>query len=258
VADWDARTYHRVSDPLVALGERVLDRLPLRGDEVVLDAGCGSGKVTRLLLDRLPRGRVYGVDFSPSMLAVAAEQLASYGDRVRLLEGDLTSVRLPEPVDAIFSNATFHWVPDHPALFRNLHSLLAPGGALVAQCGGAGNIQRVMECAETVLGHEPFASQAAPQVQTWRFASAEETLDLLRAAGFEGAEAWLQPEPTPFPDRDAYATYMTTVVLRPYLARLPEALHSEYVHAYVAEAERSGLGHQVDYVRLNLAGRRLQ
>src|SRR5581483_8002995 len=150
-----------------------------RGDEVALDAGCGSGRVTRLLLDRLPCGRVYGVDQSPAMLAVAAEQLASYGDRVRLIQGDLVTLQLPEPVDAIFSNATFHWITDHDRLLRNLYRLLAPGGVLVAQCGGAGNIDRVMACANAAMARSPFRERATPAVQTWRFADAGETRALL-------------------------------------------------------------------------------
>src|SRR5438128_2626492 len=114
--DWDARTYDRVSNPHQEWAEQILGRLPLRGDETVMDAGCGSGRVTRLLLERLPEGAVFGVDASPAMLAVAQEQLAGDGDRVTLIQGDLTTVQLPRPVAAIFSNATFHWIPDHAAL----------------------------------------------------------------------------------------------------------------------------------------------
>ncbi len=254
--DWDARTYDRVMAPQAEWGEAILARLPLRGDEVALDAGCGSGRVTRLLLDRLPCGRVYGVDQSPAMLAVAAEQLASYGDRVRLIQGDLVTLQLPEPVDAIFSNATFHWITDHDRLLRNLYRLLAPGGVLVAQCGGAGNIDRVMACANAAMARSPFRERATPAVQTWRFADAGETRALLRQAGFDPADAWLSPAPASFPDRASYATFLRTVVLRPYLDRLPEALHQAYVEAVVDEAERSGLGHVVDYIRLNLSARR--
>src|SRR5262249_11605679 len=131
--DWDARTYNQINEPHMLWGARVIDRLGLRGDEVAIDAGCGSGRVTRLLLERLPQGRVYGVDVSPAMLAVAAEELAEGGERVTLIESELTTVRLPEPVDAVFSNATFHWIWDHDALFANLAALMKPGAHLSAQ-----------------------------------------------------------------------------------------------------------------------------
>ncbi len=138
--DWDAATYHRISEPQVTWGRRVLDRLPLRGDETVLDAGCGTGRLTAELLERLPRGRVLALDNSPAMLAAAREYLAPrFGDRVSFVLADLQELAdrpLPEPVDAIFSTAAFHWVLDHPRLFRGLYRALRPGGRLVAQCGG--------------------------------------------------------------------------------------------------------------------------
>jgi trans-aconitate 2-methyltransferase len=256
MTDWDAQTYNQVMAPQAEWGEQVLTRLPLRGDEVAMDAGCGSGKVTAQLLERLPRGRVYGVDVSPSMLVVAKEQLARYGERARLVQGDLTELALPEPLDAIFSNATFHWVTDHAKLFRNLLRLLAPGGRLVAQCGGAGNITRMMECADAAMTEQPFAGVASPRVETWRFADADVTRHLLEQAGFAEVNTWLEPAPTQFPDREAYVTFIKTVVLRRYLARLPEELHDRFVSATVDRAEQSGLGHQVDYIRLNMEAQR--
>src|ERR1700730_9544427 len=122
--DWDAVTYDRVSDPQLAWAVDQLDRLELTGDEVVLDAGCGSGRVTALLADRLPRGRVYAVDAAPSMAEHAARTLAlRYPERATVLCKDLVELELPEPVDAVFSNATFHWIPDHERLFARLYDL---------------------------------------------------------------------------------------------------------------------------------------
>ena len=143
--DWDAATYDRIADPMTRWGTVVLDRLPLRGDETVLDAGCGSGRVTERLVDRLPRGRVVALDGSPAMIEAARERLSRYGDRVSYVTADLAA---PLPlgdasVDAILSTATFHWVADHEALFRHLASVLRPGGRLVAQCGGQGNTASV-------------------------------------------------------------------------------------------------------------------
>src|ERR1043166_4388375 len=128
--DWDAATYDRVADPQTRWGTAVLDRLPLRGDEAVLDAGCGSGRVTELLLDRLPRGRVVALDGSPSMLDQARRRLGRFGDRVTYVEANLGQpFELPGgEVEAILSTATFHWIADHDALFRNLAAVLRSGG----------------------------------------------------------------------------------------------------------------------------------
>ncbi len=254
--DWDAVTYHEVALPHERWARDILEHLPLRGDEAVLDAGCGSGRATRLLLERLPRGRVYGVDRSPAMLAVAREALAPYGDRVRLIEADLLTVTLPEPVDAAFSNATFHWIRDHAALFANLARLLRPGGLLVAQCGGAGNIAHVMACADRALGRPPFSVHAAARADAWTYAGPEETRARLEAAGFTDVTTWLEPQPVRFPDPRTFARFLKTVVLGPYLDVLPAALHDAFVAAVVEEEARAGGTCTVDYVRLNLVARR--
>ena len=135
--DWNAESYQRISAPMEAMGREVLDRLELRGDERVLDAGCGTGRVTAALVERLPRGEVVAVDGSPAMVAEARERL---GPGVEVFAADLLELELDRPVDAILSTATFHWIADHDRLFERLFAALRPGGRIVAQCGGAGNV----------------------------------------------------------------------------------------------------------------------
>ena len=156
--DWDASTYERVSNPQVEWAREVLDRLPLRGDETVLDAGCGSGRVTQMLLERLPRGHVVAVDAAPSMVEAARKALDG---RATVIQSDLLELELDEPVDAAFSNAVFHWVPDHDRLFERLHAALRPGGRVSAQCGGKGNIHAFHALADGVAAEPPSPS-------TWR------------------------------------------------------------------------------------------
>jgi trans-aconitate 2-methyltransferase len=245
--DWDAATYERVSNPQVEWAGRVLDRLPLRGDETVLDAGCGTGRVTRMLLERLPRGRVVAVDVAPSMVAAARAALDA---RAAVVECDLAELVLDEPVDAVFSNAVFHWVPDHERLFARMYAALRQGGRLVAQCGGAGNIARLHVLADEVAADAPFAEHLAGWRGPWNFADPEVTAERLRAAGFVDVETSLQPWPvTP----SEPAAFMRTVCLGPHVARLPEELRGPYVEAV---AERMGPRPTLDYVRLNIAARR--
>src|SRR5687768_5740533 len=127
----------------------------LEGDEQVIDAGCGTGRVTELLLRHLPNGKVLAVDASGSMVEVASERFA--GDsRVRVERQDLLQLEVERPVDVIFSTATFHWIRDHDHLFGRLARALKPGGMLVAQCGGKGNIGRTVAAVERVMGEERF------------------------------------------------------------------------------------------------------
>ncbi len=248
--DWNADTYHRVSGPQVTWSAEVLDRLRLRGDETVLDAGCGSGRVTRLLLDRLPAGRVIAVDASPDMVARARVELAD--EPVDVRQADLAMLRLKpgEQVDGVFSNATFHWVLDHDALFASLAGAVRPGGRLSAQCGGAGNVAAVHVAAldaATDLGvAERFVGWPAP----WNFAGPDVTEERLCAAGFDEVCCWLQAWPlTPDEPRD----FLQTVVLRPHLDRLEAADRERFLDAVMAHlGERPVL----DYVRLNIVARR--
>jgi len=244
--DWDAGSYHRVSVPHEEWARSVLDRLPLSGDETVLDAGCGSGRVTGLLIERLPRGRVVAVDGSASMVEKVEETLRPVD---RALIADLTEVELSEPVDAVFSSAVFHWIADHELLFRRMRSALKPGGLLAAQCGGAGNIARLREISDEVASREPFAPHFEGFGSPWNYAGAEETEARLRGAGFDEVRCWLQPWTIAPPQP---AEFLSTVCLGPQLDRLPEELREPYV-ATVLAAEPEPF--QLEYVRLNIEAR---
>jgi trans-aconitate 2-methyltransferase len=244
--DWDAATYDRVSAPQVEWAEKLLERLPLRGDETVLDAGCGSGRVTQMLLERLPRGRVVAVDSAPSMVEHAREALDP--ERSTVLLASLTELELGEPVDAAFSNAVFHWIADHDALFARLYAALRPGGRLVAQCGGRGNVERFHDAAKAVASEEPFARFLAGWEGPWNFAGPEETAERLERAGFVSVEAWLEPYPVVPPDASGY---LRTVCLGYHLEQLPEDLRGRYVDAVSRRC-----GTELDYVRLNVSARK--
>jgi trans-aconitate 2-methyltransferase len=245
--DWDARTYDRVADPMTRWGSTVLDRLVLRGDERVLDAGCGSGRVTEQLAERLPDGRVIALDGSSSMIDAARQRLAAFGDRIEYVVADLGApLPIEGEVDAVLSTATFHWVPDHDALFANLAAVTRPGGWLVAQCGGAGNIASIQRVLATIgdgwLGAVHFETVLA-------------TTRRLDAAGYVDIECWLTDEPTRFEPGEPFETYLRTVVLGAHLERLPPEDHDAFVAAVAAGA--GGAGEPLlDYVRLNIVARR--
>jgi trans-aconitate 2-methyltransferase len=227
----------------VAFGQAVLERLPLSGEETVLDAGCGSGRVTEMLLERLPRGRVIAVDESASMLAAARERL---GERVRFLQADLAELELDETVDAVLSTATFHWIGDHERLFARLHTALRPGGRLVAQCGGAGNIDVLRGRVGAVMDREPFAEHFRSFRAPWNYAGPQETRERVLGAGFADAECWLQPAPVTL---DAPREQLSAVVLGPHVQALPEELREPFMDAALAEIGEPVV---VDFVRLNI------
>jgi trans-aconitate 2-methyltransferase len=246
--DWDAGTYDRVSTPQAAWAEALLERLPLRGDETVLDAGCGSGRVTAMLLERLPDGHVVAVDAAPSMVEHARAALPA--DRATVLCASLTELVLDEPVDAVFSNAVFHWVADHDLLFRRLHDALKPGGRLVAQCGGKGNVAAFLGLATAVAAEAPYAQHLRGFSRSHHFESPEDTEARLRAAAFDEIECWLQGAST---ELDEPLEFASTVCLREYLEALPEELRQPFAAEVV---RRSGDPLVLEYVRLNIDARR--
>lgn len=252
MSDWKANVYHRVSEPQFRWGRAVLDALTLRGDETVMDAGCGTGRLTALLAERVPRGKVVALDASPAMIDVARQELASFGERVRLVRATLGQDALPGGVDVVFSTATFHWVLDHDELFRSIAAALVPGGRLHAQCGGAGNLHGAHHIVHEVSAREPYAPHLADMPDPWLFADVASTRARLERAGFEHAEVSLQNAPTPFASPSAYAEFVGAVVLRPYLARLPLPLHERFVADVTARAGAADPPFLLDYVRLDI------
>jgi trans-aconitate 2-methyltransferase len=244
--EWDAETYDAVSDPQFEWGMEVLERLELHGDEVAVDAGCGSGRVTAELAARLPRGRVIAVDGSEAMVAKAKERL---GGRADYLVSDLLKLELPDPVDLVFSTATLHWIPDHDALFRRLRACLKPGGRLVAQCGGQGNVAAHTEAIAAVASDPEYGQHLAEARGLWNFASPEETEPRLRAAGFAEARCWLELKPVQ-PERPL--EFISTVTLGPILDQLPPEKRRPFAEAVLERHEKPLV---LDYVRLNIEAR---
>ncbi len=243
--EWDAASYDQVSDPQARWATPVLDRLATEGVARVLDAGCGSGRVTEALLDRLPQAHVVALDGSRQMLHEAARRLRAAVDagRISFVHADLAlPLPLDEPVDAVVSTAAFHWVADQDALFANLAAVLRPGGQLVAQCGGAGNIASVIRVMDAV----------GVTWNPWHFATPDEATQRLEASGFDSVQAWLHDEPTAFDPGPPLEEFLATVVLGAHLERMAPEERQPFVHAV-----GTGLTEPViDYVRLNLLAER--
>jgi trans-aconitate 2-methyltransferase len=244
--EWDAETYDAVADPQFSWGMEVLERLDLAGDEIVLDAGCGTGKVTAELAKRLPLGRVIAVDASRAMISRARERL---GSRVDYMVADLSELELAEPVDLVFSTATLHWIFDHDRLFARLRRALAEGGRLVAQCGGYGNVAEHARAIAAVAAKPEYAAELEGVAGVWNFATPEETGERLRRAGFAEARCWLEPKPVQPPSP---LEFTSTVTLGPLLARLPEEKRRPFAEAVLAESPSPLV---LEYVRLNIEAR---
>jgi trans-aconitate 2-methyltransferase len=251
MTDWNADAYHRLSGPQLGWGRRVAARLAPASGERILDLGCGTGRLTVELASSVPGARFVGVDVSTAMLAEAARSSGG----VSWVRADGVALPFERAFDAVFSAAAFHWIPDHPALFREIHAALKPGGRLAAQCGGGPNLRRLLDRAHALMDG-PFRRFFEGWRDPWLFAGTEDTRARLAAAGFEAIDVSLEPAPTTLPDRDAFADFISCVCVRHHIDTLPAGERARFVGelAYAAAADDPPF--TLDYWRLNLSARK--
>lgn len=232
---------------------RVLDRVKLGGHERVLDAGCGSGRLTKEIVLRTPAGCVVACDLSENMTRTAAQTLGDVR-AAPVVRADLTSLPFSGAFDLVFSTATFHWIQDHDQLFASLRAVLRDDGRMEAQCGGGLNLALIHARADALAADPAFRPSFSNWREPWHFAAPAETERRLRLAGFSSARCWLEHTPTRFPDADGFRSFLETVVLRPYLAMLsnPE-LRQRFIDTVVAQAKEDDPPFTLDYWRLNIS-----
>lgn len=260
VTEWNAASYHKVSGPQTSWGQKVLARLSVRGDERAIDAGCGSGRLTGELMERLPDGRLIAIDRSWNMLMTARANLRPiYGPRVSFVQVSLPALPFANWADLVFSTATFHWIRDHQSLFENIRLALRPGGQLMAQCGGGPNLARAHALAEHLMHADPFARYFGDWPGVWEFANAETTADRLHRAGFADIETSIEEAPTTLATEADYREFVTTVIYHPHLERLPDpSLKQAFIDRVTELSAREDPPFTLDYWRLNINARRPQ
>jgi trans-aconitate 2-methyltransferase len=253
--EWNASVYHRLSQPQVSWGKKVLARLPLRGDEFVLDAGCGTGRLTGELLALMPQGRVVGIDLSQNMLASAREHLhAQFGARVGLVAADLLHLPFARVFDGIVSTAAFHWVLDYDRLFLNLRRVLRSGGWLEAQCGGGPNLLALRQRANALAATSKFAAFFGGFREPWLFQDAEGAAETLLRAGFVNVRTSIEAAPTVLDDAQKYKEFVRNIILRRHLTLISgEDLRADFMENVAEQAAADDPPFSLDYWRLNLS-----
>ena len=274
--DWDAERYHRVSNPQLEWGRRVLRRLAPQPGERVLDIGCGTGRLTAELVAALGEGMVVAIDRSEAMLREATAQavvppgphLVSHStpapiptstnsDHARIracfVRADGSALPFIDAFDAVLSTATFHWILDHDQLFASIYRALAPGGRLVAQCGGGANLGRLLDRAGALAAAPGLAPFFDGWQGPWEFADVPTTIERLNRAGFTAVDVYLEPAPASFADRASFREFISCVCLRDHLTRLPEGERSAFLDFLADQAAADSPPFTLDYWRLNMA-----
>jgi len=258
MTEWNAASYHKVSGPQTSWGQKVLNRLHVNGDERAIDAGCGSGRLTGELMERLPNGRLIAIDRSWNMLMTARANLRpAFGSRVAFLQVALPDLPFSNWADLVFSTATFHWIKDHDALFAGIFRALRSNGRLFAQCGGGPNLRRARDLAKDVMRSSDFARYFENWPGPWEYAYPDVTAERLTRAGFVEVETNLEEAPTTLAGEEDYREFVTTVIYHPHLERLPDArMKQTFIDRVTALAAKEPIPFTLDYWRLNISARK--
>jgi trans-aconitate 2-methyltransferase len=243
MSDWDAAKYHRISDPQVAWGRTVSSWLHPAPGERILDIGCGTGRLAA------------EIAATPG-LVVEGPTLVRLSPSPAFVLGDGAALPFAGAFDAAFSAATFHWIPDHERLFESIHRALKRGGRLVAQCGGAGNLQRLYDRARSLMGGASYRHLYDGWTDPWRFEGVADTEMRLARARFIDIDVTLVPSPTPFDEPAAFAEFISCVCLRHQLDRLPVSDRDRFVGRLTEQAAADEPPFTLDYWRLNIRARK--
>lgn len=251
--DWNAAAYHRLSEPQLAWGRRVSERLAPSAGERILDLGCGTARLTGELAAQFPGARFVGLDVSQAMLAEARR--AGNND-VAFVRADGAALPFVSAFDAVFSAATFHWIEDHATLFAAIHTALKPGGRVIAQCGGGPNLERLLDRTHALMNDAAFSRFFVGWRDPWYFAGVSETERALTAAGFTDIVVTLEPAPATLTDGAAYADFISCVCIRHHVDKLPSVERSDFVAALADAAAGDDPPFTLDYWRLNIEARK--
>ena len=289
---WDARTYDQVSRLVqYRWGKQVLELRKWRGNEIVMDAGCGSGLLTKQLAKKVPRGKVYAVDIDSNMIKQAKNNLQFF-DNVEIMQSSFIDIKLPRKIDVIFSNSALHWVQDYRKAFGNFWKMLKPmnysndstdisvsgninnytagGGQLLIQCGGHGNLQQTITILEQVTHLDQFKEYFTDWKQPWYFAKAEDANKLLQEIGYVNTKVYRSSDSVIFPNYQIYSKFVKTVVMKSYLDHLSQDNDSDddridklkalFLKLFLDEVKKcsnkSNRCWFLDFVRLNIIAHR--
>lgn len=253
---WDAASYHHVATVQQQWGRELLSRYVFDGTEAVLDAGCGTGVLAGELLEVHPELHLVAVDNDPGMVAAARKHLAAYDERVRILEAEVTDLPALAEMDLVYSNAVLHWVQDLAAAMDCFHRALRPGGRLLVQFGGQGNLQQIRQVAEQVLAGSPYNKAIDEHEKPWHYHDDETIRRALSKKTWGKTSIQWRQAPVTFPEDQTWQRFLRTVTLRAYLRYLDHHHQERFIRDTMDQARADGLERRLDYVRVTVDARK--
>jgi len=230
-AKWNAADYAANSVVQHSWARELIAKLNLRGNEHILDVGCGDGKVTAELARAVPRGSVVGMDASAEMIGFAKKSFPqSEISNLKFQITDARKISFKHQFDLVFSNAALHWVDDHEAILRGAASVLNPGGRLVISCGGKGNAHDVFLALRPEMRLKRWREYFRKMPMPYFFYTPADYEKWLRKFGFKNHALKFAPKDATYDGTEGFATWLRTTWL-PFVQRVPENLREEFIAA---------------------------
>lgn len=228
---WDAAGYAAHSVVQQSWARELIAKLGLRGNEHILDVGCGDGKITAEIARAIPHGSATGIDASGEMIAFAQKTFPkSEVPNLEFQMMDAREIKFDREFDLVFSNAALHWVDDHQKFLAGAASILNSGGRLVVSCGGKGNAQDVFVSLLPELRSRRWREFFRKMPNPYFFYKPEEYRKWLVKAGFSSHTVRLAPKDATYHGTEGFAAWLRTTWI-PYVQRIPENLREEFITA---------------------------
>jgi trans-aconitate 2-methyltransferase len=252
---WNAADYHQQSSAQETWAKELLQKLHLCGSESVLDLGCGTGRITALLAERLKSGHVVGIDASSDMITFAQRTYTQYAN-LQFFHMDACALDLAQSFDGVFSNAVMHWIKDHLQVLQRIRAHLKPGGRILFQMGGRNNVYRVQQTIDAIITLPEWEDYFEDFEIPYHFYGVEEYSTWLPLADFRSERVELISKDMQQPGVVGFKGWLRTTWF-PFINQVPVAQQNRFTdqvaEAYVAQYPLDELGWvHVPMVRLEV------
>jgi trans-aconitate 2-methyltransferase len=231
---WNPADYAQNSEAQLKWAQQLRSQLKLKGDESILDVGCGDGKITADFAAKSVYGKVVGIDSSPEMIDYATQTYPkSQYPNLSFICTDARSLDFKQEFDLIFSNAVLHWVDDHQAFLHGAKLALRDGGRLIISCGGKGNSAGILQVFDEILASETWSQYFDDDFCHPHFFYSDREYRLwLQESGFAINRLELVPKDMTHNGSQDLAGWIRTAWM-PFTNCVPESKRDDFINDFV-------------------------
>ncbi|MGD0784992.1 MAG: methyltransferase domain-containing protein [Sedimentisphaerales bacterium] len=231
---WDAEEYSKNSGNQKRWADGLLKQIDFKGNEIVLDIGCGDGKITALIREKTPRGVVLGIDSSKDMIGLAKGRYDGKYKNMSFKKADACGLGFKNRFDIVFSNASFHWISDHNSLLKCIYQSLRPGGNLFVQMGAKGNFCDIVATGNKLIRRKKWRKYFKNFIFPYNFFAASAYRKLLRKYGFKINTIHTFSQYMEYDEKEKFKKSLSTIWM-PYMCKAPSGLRGQFLDETVEQ-----------------------